>query len=468
MEPDRDQAATPAKADHLCVLVHGLWGNPAHMNFVASRLRERYEEDRLYILTAENNTGNLTYDGVEVCGERLAHEIEETLERLEKDGHKIKKLSVVGYSLGGLIARYALGLLYSQGWLDKLEPTNFTTFASPHLGVRAPVRGAQNLFFNGLGSRTVSLSGQHLFLTDKFRDSGKPLLRVLAEPDSIFIQGLSKFKNRCVYGNVVNDRTTPFYTTIFTSVDHFQGLEDLNVNYVEGYDSVIVDPDLYTLPAPEKPKLPFFARVKENIRRFFRKLPFWLLFSVVLIIAVPIFLGYAVVQTFRSRDRLRAHEEHSGTIFKRYRVPVVVKRVRTAMDEVFENAAARQDPDYLSGSSVPSDIESQPESPVGKTKTVGDAPGVTSPAENSAGQTEGISKVATYATANEAQKPTLALTPDQFSMIKSLNRVGFRKYPVYIHNHRHTHAAIVVRMEKEGFEEGHTVIKHWLDNEFEL
>jgi hypothetical protein len=138
------------------------------------------------------------------------------------------------------------------------------------------------------------------------------------------------------------------------------------------------------------------------------------------------------------------------------------------MDEVFENAAARQDPDYLSGSSVPSDIESQPESPVGKTKTLEDAPGATSRAEGSADQPEGISKIPTYATANEAQKPTLALTPDQFSMIKSLNRVGFRKYPVYIHKHRHTHAAIVVRMDKEGFEEGHTVIKHWLDNEFEL
>ncbi|KAL2815557.1 putative serine esterase-domain-containing protein [Aspergillus granulosus] len=472
MEPDGDQTATPAKADHLCVLVHGLWGNPSHMDFIVSRLRERYDEDRLYILAAEKNTGSLTYDGVQVCGERLAHEIEETLERLEGDGYKIKKLSVVGYSLGGLIARYALGLLYSQGWLDKLQPTNFTTFASPHLGVRAPVRGLQNLFFNGLGSRTVSVSGQHLFLTDTFRDSGKPLLRVLAEPDSIFIRGLSKFKNRCVYGNVVNDRITPFYTTIFTSVDHFQGLEDLNINYVPGYNSVIVDPDLFTLSAAKKPTLPFFARVKENIRSFLGKLPFWLLFSVVLIIAVPIFLGYAVVQTFRSRNRLHTHEESSGTIFKRYRVPVVVRRVRTAMDEVFENAAVRQDPDYLSGSAAPSDIESQPEpqqeSPTGKAKTMEDAPGVTSAAESSADQPDGISKVATYATANEAQKPTLALTPDQFSMIKALNHVGFRKYPVYIHNHRHTHAAIIVRMDKKGFEEGHTVIKHWLDNEFEL
>ncbi|KAL2863619.1 lipase ROG1 family protein [Aspergillus lucknowensis] len=468
MEPNRDQTAPPANADHLCVLVHGLWGNPAHMNTIVSALRQRYDENDLKILVSESNTGNLTYDGVEVCGERLANEIEETLENSETGGHKIKKLSVIGYSLGGLIARYALGLLYSQGWLDKLEPVNFTTFASPHLGVRAPVRGAQNLFFNGLGSRTVSVSGKHLFLTDTFRDSGKPLLSVLADSDSIFIQGLAKFKHRVVYGNVVNDRTTPFYTTIFTSVDHFRDLENLNVNYVEGYDSVIVDPDLYTLPSEEKEKLPFFTRVKLRVRSFFSKLPFWLLFSVLVIIAVPIFLGYAVVQTFRSRGRRRAHEESTGNNFRRYRVPVAVKRVRTAMEEVFENAASRQDPDYLSSSSTPSDLESQPESPVGKTKTAEDAPPSACLAEDSTDQPHGISKVATYATANDAHKPTLALTPEQFSMIKSLNAVGFRKYPVYIHNHRHTHAAIVVRMDKEGFEEGHTVIKHWLDNEFKL
>ncbi|KAL4879683.1 putative serine esterase-domain-containing protein [Aspergillus karnatakaensis] len=467
MEPE--QPSKPAsKADYLCVLVHGLWGNASHMNTLASALRKRYDEDRLHILASEGNTGNLTYDGIEVCGERLAHEIEEKLSALETDGHKIQKLSVVGYSLGGLIARYALGLLYARGWLDKLEPVNFTTFASPHLGVRAPVRGAQNLFFNGLGSRTISTSGKQLFLTDVFRDSEKPLLSVLADPDSIFIQALKKFKHRTVYGNVINDRTTPFYTTILTSVDHFGDLENTNINYVKGYDSVIVDPDLYSLPSEPKAKLPFPSRVGKKIRGFFNKLPFWLLFGTILIIAVPIFLGYAVVQTFHSRKRIRFHEEGSENTFRRYRMPVAVKRVRTAMEEVFENAAARQEPDYISPSAAPSDLESQAEQPIAKTDTLEETPTLTSPTQTLTEQSSGISKVGTYGTVNLQNRPTLALTPDQFAMIKSLNTIGFRKYPVYIHNHRHTHAAIVVRMDKPGFEEGHTVIKHWLDNEFKL
>jgi dienelactone hydrolase len=55
-------------------------------------------------------------------GERVCQEIEEELENLAQQGQTIKKLSIVGYSLGGLVARYAVGLLYSRGLFDKLEP----------------------------------------------------------------------------------------------------------------------------------------------------------------------------------------------------------------------------------------------------------------------------------------------------------------------------------------------------------
>jgi len=60
----------------------------------------------------------------------------------------------------------------------------------------------------------------------------------------------------------------------------------------------------------------------------------------------------------------------------------------------------------------------------------------------------------------------LALAPAQFEIIDGLNAVGFRKYPVYIHKARHSHAAIIVRMPKKGFEEGKIVVKHWLEEEF--
>ncbi|RDW86805.1 uncharacterized protein DSM5745_03447 [Aspergillus mulundensis] len=465
-DPVRPATETSSKADHLCVLVHGLWGNPSHMGTIASALRKRYDESQLHILAAECNTGNLTYDGIEVCGERLAQEVEETLSKLETDGHRIQKLSVVGYSLGGLISRYAIGLLFARGWLDndKLEPVNFTTFASPHLGARAPVRGAQNLLFNGLGSRTISTSGKQMFLADTFQDTGKPLLSALADPNNIFIEGLKRFKHRCVYGNVVNDRTTAFYTTTFSSEDHFRDLGNMNINYLEGYAPVVIDPDVYKLPIAElKERPPFPSRIWQSIRNFFSKLPFWLFFCLILVIAIPIFLVYSVRETFRSRERIREHEQGTGNTFRSYRVPRGLRRIQTAMDEVFENAAARQDPDYIPPSAAPADLESQAESSIDKSETLDDSPPGTSPAENSTDNTTKVKK----ARCGE-KSPTLALTPDQFSMIKSLNAVGFRKYPVYIHNHERTHAAIVVRVDDPGYAEGHTVIKQWLDQEFRL
>jgi dienelactone hydrolase len=92
------------------------------MNYLVTALREKYGEDELHILVTERNSGNYTYDGVELGGERVTGEVEQTLERLEKSGQKIKKISFVGYSMGGLVARYAIGLLYKKGWFDKLEP----------------------------------------------------------------------------------------------------------------------------------------------------------------------------------------------------------------------------------------------------------------------------------------------------------------------------------------------------------
>jgi hypothetical protein len=75
---------------------------------------------------------------------------------------ELQKISFVAHSLGGLIARYAIALLYKsateidsheehekqitdvssnqlidRGKIAGLEPINFITFATPHLGTRS-------------------------------------------------------------------------------------------------------------------------------------------------------------------------------------------------------------------------------------------------------------------------------------------------------------------------------------------
>lgn len=92
------------------------------MKTVVKTLRDAYSDDELYILLPKRNKGSSTYDGVERGGERVCEEIQEELKKIEANGGKITKLSVVGYSLGGLVCRYAIGLLHAKGILDQLRP----------------------------------------------------------------------------------------------------------------------------------------------------------------------------------------------------------------------------------------------------------------------------------------------------------------------------------------------------------
>lgn len=56
---------------------------------------------QLHVLSAKTNSSNYTYDGIEISGERVAHDIEEKLEALKKEGQEITKLSMVEYSKCG-------------------------------------------------------------------------------------------------------------------------------------------------------------------------------------------------------------------------------------------------------------------------------------------------------------------------------------------------------------------------------
>lgn len=416
------------------------------MNAVAAALKERHGDDKLHVLCAKSNNGNYTYDGIELGGERLAHEIEETLETLDKNGQTIRKLSVVGYSLGGLVSRYAIGLLHAQGWLDKVEPVNFTTFATPHVGVRTPLKGMRGYFFNVLGAKTVSVSGQQLFMVDSFRDTGRPLLSVMADPQSVFIQGLKRFTSRSAYANIVNDRAVVFYTSALTKVDPFQDLENININYVKGYDDVIIDRDQYLAPNRSDEDESMFRRVWKRSKAILFKLPIWIVLGALAPVAVLVFLLNALVQTIRSRNRIQLHGTgKNGVRFGRYQVPLLIQNAQHAIEEVYEHANAQQDPAYLSGTEDES-----------------------SEKVNSISEEDGVLPAEAHPEDHARRFPKLALTPEQFAIIDSLNDVGIHRYPVHIQRHHHSHAAIVVRKDKKGFWEGKVVMKHWLDTEFVL
>lgn len=99
-----------------------LLGSPSHLEVMGRCLRLKHPQESLQILVAKANRGDLTCDGIELGGERVCREIEEEIEKLAEVGKEIKRFSIVGYSLGGLVARYVIGLLYSKGFFDRIEP----------------------------------------------------------------------------------------------------------------------------------------------------------------------------------------------------------------------------------------------------------------------------------------------------------------------------------------------------------
>ncbi|KAL8852481.1 MAG: hypothetical protein Q9221_002605 [Calogaya cf. arnoldii] len=446
-ESERASVDTQHKADHLCVLVHGLWGTPSHLDYLSKSLREKHPEDMLNILVAKSNSGTYTYDGIETGGERVTQEVEELLEELIQAGTPIAKISIVGYSLGGLIARYAIGLLYSKGWFEKIKPINFTTFATPHLGVRTPLRGYHSQLWNAFGARTLSSSGRQLFTIDTFRDTKRPILSVLADPSSIFIRALSEFKNRNLYANIVNDRSAPFYTTAIASSDPFVDVDAIDIRPLKSYSPTILDPENPVAPkATKEPLQPFYTRLSSGGQDLLTRLPLYTALVALIPVATVAWTINSGIQSFRSNKRLQLHEQGKG--LDGYRIPLMMNgnSARSAVSGAFRRVNSAHGQDYL------------PESQDDDSDDVDE-----DRAE------EDLPKLELKRTSSrKADFPTLALTDEQFEMIRNLDNVGFKKYPVHIKNHRHTHAAIIVRMQKPGFDEGKVVVRHWLDEAFEL
>ena len=440
---------------------------------MAKSLREKHPEENLHILVAKRNSGSFTYDGIELGGERVCQEIEEEIEKLAKAGQEIKKLSLVGYSLGGLVARFCVGLLYSKGFFEKITPVvrtksvrisrilanqlqNFTTFATPHLGVRTPLRGWHNHIWNVLGARTLSASGRQLFTIDNFRDTGKPLLEVLADPESIFIKGLALFERRTLYTNIVNDRSAVYYTTGISKTDPFTNLDKIKINYVKGYEDVILDPENPVEPLePVETESTVYGNIIRSSQTTIGRLPLFLAMMFFIPVGVVAFLINSGVQSLRSNRRIRLHERGlAGIQPGNYRVPLLTG-MREAVEDVYENLNSAQSNEYLVAGT---EEEAAQEEPADRPQSS------RGPSKHSSANDENPEK----AGLRHHEVPTLALAPYQFQMVQALDNVGFRKYPVYIHKVRHSHAAIVVRVDKPSFDEGRVVLRHWLDEEFLL
>ncbi|XP_010265379.1 PREDICTED: uncharacterized protein LOC104603138 isoform X2 [Nelumbo nucifera] len=272
---DAASAEANSYPEHLVVMVNGIIGSAEDWRYAAEQFVRKLP-DEVIVHRSECNFSRLTFDGVDLMGERLANEDLET-KKVVGIGHEmngiyllggsshgednvwsvvsrrpwVRKISFVAHSLGGLVARYAIGKLYvpfpervsfstgnsssedhsrlSKEFLEQpnesriagLEPMNFITFATPHLGSR----GHKQLpflcgvpFLEKRASQTahwiVGRTGKHLFLTDS--DNGKPplLLQMVNDCDDLkFLSALRSFKRRVAYANANYDHMVGWRTS---------------------------------------------------------------------------------------------------------------------------------------------------------------------------------------------------------------------------------------------------------------
>ncbi|KAG1740003.1 putative serine esterase-domain-containing protein [Suillus lakei] len=438
---------------HLLVLIHGMWGNPSHLGHANKIIREvkgevEDSDIKLEVLVAETNKDESTYDGIDWGGERVAEEIRQKTADLEKEGRKVTRFSVTGYSLGGLVR----SVLHQSKFFETVQPVNFNTLATPHIGIpRFPSTFSSISAF--LGPKLLSRSGEQFFCVDKWSPRGRPLVEVLADPDRIFYQALVLFPNIRIYANAINDLTVPYVTSGISAEDPFGEYEKngIKIDFHEEYKHVIKSYSVRPLSsATTKEPQGWFETIR-NMRpplppRFQKEFPLNLAVYTLLPILFPTFICLALIrlsfQSHQSRGRLRHLEAHST----RDKLVHIISKLESEL----ESAAVDLYDD-----------------PAGTPIATSPVPG-TDPADetNSTTLTKGKGKK------SRSKPPPYQplLTPGQLKCIENLNKIPqLKKELAFFEGVRNSHAVIVCRDPKmfKHHLEGEGVLRHWADH-FEL
>lgn len=200
---------------HLVILTHGLHSNVgADMFYLKERIDKLSKEN----VVVKGYFGNIckTERGIKYLGSRTAEFIVSLVTNNELlNKNRVKKISFIGHSLGGLTQTFAIAYLQNNypWFFQSIEPCNFITLASPFLGVMYENPAYVKI---ALLAGMVGKSGQDLSL--KCDGEDKPLLELL--PTGPTHQILKRFKRRTVYANVANDAIVPLRTSALLFLDN--------------------------------------------------------------------------------------------------------------------------------------------------------------------------------------------------------------------------------------------------------
>ncbi|KAF5383782.1 hypothetical protein D9615_003712 [Tricholomella constricta] len=469
---------------HLLVLIHGMWGHPGHLSELKRIISEAYSSSsdgpQLEVLMAETNRENSTYDGIDWGGERVAQEVIEKVDEIEKDGKTVLKFSVTGYSLGGLIARYVIGILRQKGFFNKIAPVNFNTIATPHIGLpRYP--SFISTFTSSLGAKLLSRTGEQFYLVDKWSATGRPLIEVMADPDEdrIFQQALRQFEQIRIYANAIHDMTVPYVTSAIEIEDPFalcswhSSSSHAEANHVIA--GMVSHPQTHAATSTTCPSVALSAEyctpfIPPNARR--QLISHWEVLYSLLPVIIPVTVSLAVVhfslaaRSSRARIRLLEEDESRGQKLINILADLEDEVEHAVVDLIIDNPADSQPTSSSSfqiteGKSSPQPVQNEAII-LNEVDMVEE--GATTPDTSSTVRTPSASSaLITDKKRKQHPREQPILSPLQHKIAGWLNQLPLRKELAYFPDVRNAHALIVCRDVKrfEAHRRGEGIIRHW-------
>eukprot|EP00197_Chlamydomonas_leiostraca_P009340 CAMPEP_0202882398 /NCGR_PEP_ID=MMETSP1391-20130828/37939_1 /ASSEMBLY_ACC=CAM_ASM_000867 /TAXON_ID=1034604 /ORGANISM="Chlamydomonas leiostraca, Strain SAG 11-49" /LENGTH=158 /DNA_ID=CAMNT_0049565249 /DNA_START=45 /DNA_END=518 /DNA_ORIENTATION=+ len=137
-------ARVEASGVHLVVLQHGMWGYAANLSVLEEEISKAAAErgaSNVEIFSCRTFEGDGTYAGIDACGDMLVDALTRYVCDLKHAGRPVSHLTLIGYSLGGLIVRYAAGKLWAMGWLGPGSSSTSTTSTAKSSTAGSHTRG---------------------------------------------------------------------------------------------------------------------------------------------------------------------------------------------------------------------------------------------------------------------------------------------------------------------------------------
>ncbi|KAJ3905587.1 putative serine esterase-domain-containing protein [Lentinula edodes] len=428
-KPKENVSSSPGSTKHLEPAIRVFSARHCQPNSNSELAIE--SQNQVQVLLIEANQGSRTYDGIDWGAERAAEEIQEAIRKISSEGDRVTKFSITGYSLGGLYARYVLAIIYAKHFFDTVQPMNFTTFATPHIGIPDVKHSLFSYLSRCVGSRMLGNTGKQLYCLDRWGETGH----------LVFWKALNSFQNIDIYVNAVHDIMVPYVSGAFELLDPFEAhIDDIQVEFHSHYFPMLKS---WTLRDDREHKIS--SSCLEHLE-VWKPLPFmgpfiqWNFpFNLILMTLFPIIIPVVIVllpitfalNTRSSGFRVKSLERASMSAQEK------LAQIFATLDHSMMDMLEQPTPNNTSTSTTPDTI-----STVAEVKTT---------------------------PISRKQPPTTItsnLSAAQQRMVVDLNQLPVRKHLTWIHPTRNSHAIIICREKDQfpGHALGEGVLRHWADH----